>query len=146
MWCKLALAATATALAPTATSRRRFVAGAAGAVVAAPLAGANAADVNKLNRKLDKLGLPPVDKLPDGFSPVLSSVNQEQSLFVQFVRPNDWLVVQPSVNTNGEDGTVSAGNYGKGDSSSLFVSGLKPGNRRPARISLAPGRLFLVAR
>lgn len=101
MWCKLALAATATALAPTATSRRRFVAGAAGAVVAAPLAGANAADVNKLNRKLDKLGLPPVDKLPDGFSPVLSSVNQEQSLFVQFVRPNDWLVVQPSVNTNG---------------------------------------------
>ena len=34
------------------------------------------------------------------------------------------------MNTNGEDGTVSAGDYGKGDSASLFVSELKPGSSK----------------
>ena len=85
-------------------------------------------DLKKYNNKLDKLGLPPVSKIPDGFSPVLSSVNQDQSLIVQFNYPNGWLVVKPSVNSNGESGTVSAGDYGKGDSAALFVSDLAPGD------------------
>jgi len=89
-----------------------------------------AADLNKFNKKLDLLGLPPLDKIPDGFRPVLSSVNQDQSLFVQFVSPNLWLIVKPSTNTNGEDGTISAGDYGKGDSAALFVSDLKPGSSK----------------
>ncbi|KAH8070487.1 hypothetical protein JL720_11753 [Aureococcus anophagefferens] len=94
--------------------------------VAGP-APALAYDLAKYNRKLDKLGLPPVAGIPDGFSPVLSSVNQDQSLIVQFNHPNAWLVVKPSVNTNGESGTVSAGDYGKGDSAALYVSDLPPG-------------------
>ena len=132
--------ATAASLAPTqsrapapgpSVARRGALAGgaslvAAGLVSLAP-APALAYDLAKYNRKLDKLGLPPVAGIPDGFSPVLSSVNQDQSLIVQFNHPNAWLVVKPSVNTNGESGTVSAGDYGKGDSAALYVSDLPPG-------------------
>jgi len=117
----------ATSLAPA--TRRRALGWAAGTAVGTAVAlpaPAFAADVNKFNKRLDQLGLPPVDSIPGGFRPVLSSVNQEQSLFVQFYSPDGWLVVKPSINTNGEDGTVSAGNYGKGDSAALFVSPLKP--------------------
>merc|ERR1719352_2048661 len=136
----LALCATAASLAPTqsrapapgpSVARRGALAGGA-SLVASGLFGATpspalAYDLKKYNRKLDKLGLPPVVGIPDGFSPVLSSVNQDQSLIVQFNHPNAWLVVKPSVNTNGESGTVSAGDYGKGDSAALYVSDLPPG-------------------
>merc|ERR1719506_3084535 len=137
----LALCATAASLAPTqsrapgpSVARRGALAGgaslvAAGLVSLAP-APALAYDLAKYNRKLDKLGLPPVAGIPDGFSPVLSSVNQDQSLIVQFNHPNAWLVVKPSVNTNGESGTVSAGDYGKGDSAALYVSDLPPGGAK----------------
>ncbi|KAK7240863.1 hypothetical protein SO694_00056212 [Aureococcus anophagefferens] len=99
------LCATAASLAPTqsrapapgpSVARRGALAGgaslvAAGLVSLAP-APALAYDLAKYNRKLDKLGLPPVAGIPDGFSPVLSSVNQDQSLIVQFNHPNAWLV------------------------------------------------------
>lgn len=100
-------------------------AGFAVGVVGAP-SGANAADVNKLNKQLDVLGLPRVDSIPDGFKPCLSAVNQEQSLLVQFNYPQNWLVVKPNTDSNREAGTVSAGDYGKGDSAALFVSDLRP--------------------
>merc|ERR1719506_1085853 len=102
----LALCATAASLAPSrapapgpSVARRGALAGgaslvAAGLVSLAP-APALAYDLAKYNRKLDKLGLPPVAGIPDGFSPVLSSVNQDQSLIVQFNHPNAWLVVKP---------------------------------------------------
>ncbi|KAH8092406.1 hypothetical protein JL720_5377 [Aureococcus anophagefferens] len=114
-----------------AVARRGALAGgaslvAAGLVSLAP-APALAYDLARYNRKLDKLGLPPVAGIPDGFSPVLSSVNQDQSLIVQFNHPSAWLVVKPKANTNGESGTVSAGDYGKGDSAALYVSDLPPG-------------------
>ena len=132
------LVARAAALAPA--TRRRALGWAAGAAagVALPRPAA-AADLNSWNKKLDKLGLPPLDKIPGGFSPVLSSVNQEQSLFVEFLRPDGWLVVKPSVNTNGEDGTVSAGDYGKGDSAALYVSDLRPATDKAYYAKLLKG-------
>ena len=79
----LLLCATAASLAPTqsrapapgpSVARRGALAGgaslvAAGLVSLAP-APALAYDLAKYNRKLDKLGLPPVAGIPDGFSPV----------------------------------------------------------------------------
>ena len=109
------------------------------AAAASGLSPAAAADLNSWNKKLDKLGLPPLDKIPGGFAPVLSSVNQEQSLFVEFLRPDGWLVVKPSVNTNGEDGTVSAGDYGKGDSAALYVSDLRPATDKAYYAKLLKG-------
>ena len=110
---------------------------AAGVALPRPAA---AADLNtRKQSKLDKLGLPPLDKIPGGFAPVLSSVNQDQSLFVEFLRPDGWLVVKPSVNTNGEDGTVSAGDYGKGDSAALYVSDLRPATDKAYYAKLLKG-------
>ena len=136
--CLLCALPAAAALAPA--TRRRALGWAAGAAagVALPRPAA-AADLNSWNKKLDKLGLPPLDKIPGGFAPVLSSVNQEQSLFVEFLRPDGWLVVKPSVNTNGEDGTVSAGDYGKGDSAALYVSDLRPATDKAYYAKLLKG-------
>ena len=136
--CLLCALLRAAALAPA--TRRRALGWAAGAAAGVVLPRpAAAADLNSWNKKLDKLGLPPLDKIPGGFSPVLSSVNQEQSLFVEFLRPDGWLVVKPSVNTNGEDGTVSAGDYGKGDSAALYVSDLRPATDKAYYAKLLKG-------
>ena len=116
---------------PPASVGRRGALGFAAAGFALGVVGAPesavAYDVNKLNKKLDQLGLPPVASIPNGFNPVLSSVNLDQSLYVQFNHPGAWLVVNPSLNSNGESGTVSAGDYGKGDRAALFVMDLAPG-------------------
>ena len=42
-------------------------------------------------------------------------------LLITYNSPNGWLTVRPNIDNNGEDGTVSSGDYGKGDSASLFV-------------------------
>ncbi|KAJ1455654.1 hypothetical protein M885DRAFT_519338 [Pelagophyceae sp. CCMP2097] len=109
-------------------ARRDFLgAGAAAAclpflVAAAP---ANAASLNKVEKALSGLGLPALGELPGGFNALLETYSQgrgNKPLLVRFAFPSSWLVVKPSVNTNGESGTISAGDYGKADSASLFVS------------------------
>jgi len=40
---------------------------------------------------------------------------------VQFNYPLSWVVTLPSNDVNGEDGTVQAGDYGKGDTATFYV-------------------------
>jgi hypothetical protein len=72
---------------------------------------------NKVNAKLQGLGLPPA-AIPSGLTPLLHIYGQGKNRFpilVTFSHPADWVVTLPSNNVNGEDGTIQAGEYGKGD-------------------------------
>ncbi len=42
-------------------------------------------------------------------------------LLVSFLHPVDWVVTLPSQDVNGEDGTIQAGEYAKGDTATFFV-------------------------
>ena len=93
--------------------------------VAAPVivaTSAQATDVTKFNKKLAQIGISEIDGIPNGFNAVIESYAQSSpKLWVEFFYPNNWLLVRPSLNTNGESGTISAGDYGKGDSCALYV-------------------------
>uniref|UniRef100_A0A7R9WJF7 PsbP C-terminal domain-containing protein n=1 Tax=Pseudictyota dubia TaxID=2749911 RepID=A0A7R9WJF7_9STRA len=116
---------------PTASRRRFFgtVGAAAGAVATSsllqgPVAPAHAAKLSKVNAKLEALGLPAMGKVPDGFSPLLELWGKGANRFpllVNFAHPLDWVVTTPSLDLNSEDGTVQAGEYGKGDTATFFV-------------------------
>jgi len=116
-------------------SRRSFFGNAASA--AAAVAGANilaqfpaepayafGGGLKKVNARLQGYGLPIMAGVPDGFSPLLEiwgkGVNREP-LLVQFAHPIEWVVTLPSQDVNGEDGTIQAGEYGKGDTATFFV-------------------------
>lgn len=90
---------------------------------------------DKFLSQIKGYGLPAPPKTPDGFFPVLevygkavaaTSENKAattlEPLLVSFNSPNTWLVQRPNIDVNGEDGTISAGDYGKGDSAALFVT------------------------
>lgn len=69
-------------------------------------------------------GLPPMTSVPDGFSPlaeVWGKGRNRDPLMINFAHPIDWVVTLPSQDVNGEDGTVQAGEYAKGDTATLFV-------------------------
>jgi len=79
---------------------------------------------DKVNTKLRGFGLPPAPKVPDGFSPLLEVYGKGKNrspLLVTFSHPLSWVVTLPSNTVNGEDGTVQAGDYGKGDTATFFV-------------------------
>lgn len=42
-------------------------------------------------------------------------------ILVAFGFPLDWVVTLPSQDVNGEDGTIQAGEYAKGDTATFFV-------------------------
>jgi len=74
-------------------------------------------------------GLKDTKKSPDGYKPVLEFYGRKRTadvdpLLVTYNAPNGWITVKPSINLNGEDGTISSGDYGKGDSAALFVGPL----------------------
>ena len=80
--------------------------------------------VNKVDAKLRGYGLPPLASVPDGFSPLLEIYGKGRNRFpilVSFSHPITWVVQTPSNDVNGEDGTVQAGDYGKGDVATFFV-------------------------
>jgi len=80
--------------------------------------------LNKVNAKLYGYGLPAMDKVADGFSPLLEIWGKGRNrdpLLVQFAHPLDWVVTLPSQDVNGEDGTIQAGEYAKGDTATFFV-------------------------
>lgn len=80
--------------------------------------------LSKVNAKLQAYGVPQMDKLADGFSPLLEVYGKGKNrdpLLVQFVHPSDWVVTLPSQDTNGEDGTIQAGQYAKGDTATFFL-------------------------
>lgn len=112
-------------------SRREFFTKSAGMAVAGfgvpflPIDSANAVSgANKVNAKLKGLGLPPVADVKGGFSPLLEVWGRGKPRFpilVQFQYPISWVVTLPSNDNNGEDGTVQAGDYAKGDTATFFV-------------------------
>ena len=62
--------------------------------------------------------------VPDGFSPlaeIWGKGNNREPLMINFAHPLDWVVTLPSQDVNGEDGTIQAGEYAKGDTATLFV-------------------------
>ena len=71
-----------------------------------------------------RYGLPLVTSVPNGFSPLLELYGKGKNRFpclVQFSHPITWVVTFPNNNVNGEDGTVQAGEYAKGDTATFFV-------------------------
>lgn len=80
--------------------------------------------LKKVNAKLQAYGVPLIANLPDGFSPLAEIWGRGKNrdpLLVSFVHPLDWVVTVPSQDVNGEDGTIQAGEYAKGDSATFFV-------------------------
>lgn len=78
----------------------------------------------KCNAKLAGYGLPPVPQI-DGLTPLVEIYGKGANRFpllVTFSYPFDWVVSVPNNNGNGEDGTIQAGEYAKGDSATLFVN------------------------
>jgi hypothetical protein len=87
-------------------------------------ASAAVSGATKVNAKLAGFGLPLMTKVPDGFSPLLEIYGKGKNRFpllVTFAHPLAWVVTTPSNTVNGEDGTVQAGDYGKGDTATFFV-------------------------
>lgn len=65
-----------------------------------------------------------------GFTPLLEVYGKGKNRFpilVLFQYPLSWVVTLPSNDVNGEDGTVQAGDYAKGDTATFFVYE-EPGN------------------
>mmetsp|Transcript_56565 Transcript_56565/g.63264 ORF Transcript_56565/g.63264 Transcript_56565/m.63264 type:complete len:317 (-) Transcript_56565:133-1083(-) len=101
------------------------LAGVAGVgTVLAPLP-ANAASAEvKINARLKGYGLPPITTIASGMKPLLEVYGKGKNRFPLLVlmnHPLTWVVQLPSNDVNGEDGTVQAGEYAKGDTATLFV-------------------------
>jgi len=112
-------------------SRRSFISKAAGVTAAAafglvqtPEPAQAIGSLKKVNAKLVQYGVPIIDKVPDGFSPlaeVWGRGKNRDPLLVSFCHPVDWVVTLPSQDVNGEDGTIQAGEYAKGDTATFYV-------------------------
>eukprot|EP00525_Craspedostauros_australis_P003687 CAMPEP_0198118846 /NCGR_PEP_ID=MMETSP1442-20131203/23290_1 /TAXON_ID= /ORGANISM="Craspedostauros australis, Strain CCMP3328" /LENGTH=281 /DNA_ID=CAMNT_0043777179 /DNA_START=94 /DNA_END=939 /DNA_ORIENTATION=+ len=114
----------------TTDSRREFftksvaAAGLGSGVLLAPTPSNAVGGMDKVNSKLRGYGLPLVAKPPNGFTPLLEVWGRGKNRFpllVQFCHPVTWVVTTPSNDSNGEDGTVQAGEYAKGDTATFFV-------------------------
>lgn len=80
--------------------------------------------LKKVNAKLQSYGLPQIQSIPDNFSPLVEiwgKGSNRDPLLVQFSHPIDWVVTLPSQDVNGEDGTIQAGEYAKGDTATFYV-------------------------
>lgn len=116
-----------------ADDRRSFLSKAVGATAAAafgivqapgPAQALGGGGLKKVNAKLAQYGVKTIDKVPDGFSPlaeVWGKGKNRDPLLVSFVHPVDWVVTLPSQDVNGEDGTIQAGEYAKGDTATFYV-------------------------
>lgn len=75
-------------------------------------------------QKCLSFGLPGLANVPSGYSALAEiygkGVNRDP-LLVAFGFPIDWVVTLPSQDVNGEDGTIQAGEYAKGDTATFFV-------------------------
>ena len=69
-------------------------------------------------------GLPGLVNVPNGYSAlaeIYGKAANRSPLLVAFGFPLDWVVTLPSQDMNGEDGTIQAGEYAKGDTATFFV-------------------------
>lgn len=109
---------------PSNTDRRHFLARVAASAISTVSAPAWAVQgQKKVNSKLQSYGLPPT-KVPDGFTSVAEIYGKGVNRFpilVTFAYPVTWVLTLPSNDVNGEDGTVQAGEYAKGDTATFFV-------------------------
>jgi hypothetical protein len=97
---------------------------------------------NKVDAKLRAYGLPPLGPVPNGFSPLLEFWGKGKNRFpilVSFMHPLTWVVTTPSIDSNGEDGTIQAGEYAKGDTATFYVYS-EPGH--VADITTQPKELY----
>lgn len=110
---------------------------------AAGLAFGYGADEKDINAQLLAYSLPPIEKVPGGFKPLIQAIGgtvganidgskvidsigsyvttkgglkSGERVLVLFNYPSSWIVSLPIETANGESGTVSANNYVKGDS------------------------------
>jgi hypothetical protein len=88
-----------------------------------------AGSLENANNKLAEYNLTPVLFVPPGFQTIVSEFGRGSAktpmsnpIVVQFSAPGLWVTKKTNVNTNGEAGTISAGDYIKGDSAFLFTS------------------------
>lgn len=94
---------------------------------------AGAMDQDKFYPQMRSYGAKDTKPCPDGFNPVLEFYGKTTGstvggvaavgvapLLVTYNSPNGWLLVRPNIDNNGEDGTISSGDYGKGDSASFY--------------------------
>lgn len=113
-------------------SRRSFFTKAAGSAAIAALslvegpesAQAFGGTLKKVNARLVQYGVPPIAEVPSGFSPlaeIWGKGKNRDPLLVSFLHPVDWVVTLPSQDVNGEDGTIQAGEYAKGDTATFYV-------------------------
>lgn len=80
--------------------------------------------LGKANDKLSSYGLPGLSNVPNGWSALAEIYGKganRSPLLVAFGFPLDWVVTLPSQDVNGEDGTIQAGEYAKGDTATFFV-------------------------
>lgn len=80
--------------------------------------------LGKANDKLSSYGLPRLSNIPNGYSALAEIYGKganRSPLLVAFGFPVDWVVTLPSQDVNGEDGTIQAGEYAKGDTATFFV-------------------------
>ncbi|OEU06990.1 hypothetical protein FRACYDRAFT_252622 [Fragilariopsis cylindrus CCMP1102] len=115
-------------------SRRQFMSksvatafttmGVAGSGVLAPLPANAASGADKINARLRSYGLPSIVNIPSGMKPLLEVYGKGKNRFPLLVlmnHPLTWVVQLPSNDVNGEDGTVQAGEYAKGDTATFFL-------------------------
>jgi len=98
--------------------------GAAGSGVLAPLPANAASGADKINARLRSYGLPSIVNIPSGMKPLLEVYGKGKNRFPLLVlmnHPLTWVVQLPSNDVNGEDGTVQAGEYAKGDTATFFL-------------------------
>jgi len=92
--------------------------------VLAPLPANAASAADKVNQRLQAYGLPPITKVPSGMKPLLEVYGKGKNRFpllVLMTHPLTWVVQLPSNDANGEDGTIQAGEYAKGDTATFFL-------------------------
>lgn len=115
---------------------------AAGSGVLAPLPANAASAADKVNTRLLSYGLPSITNIPNGFKPLLEIYGKGKNRFPLLVlmnHPLTWVVQLPSNDANGEDGTIQAGEYAKGDTASFF---LYEGEGHVDDVTTAPKSLF----
>ena len=93
---------------------------------------ANALSQSSANKELAKYGISETfPSIPSGFSPAIEVYGKQNSAkkarstyLVKFLYPFTWVISRPNIDANGEEGTVSAGDYQKGDSATFFTGDL----------------------
>ncbi|CAM9371803.1 unnamed protein product [Scytosiphon promiscuus] len=96
---------------------------------------ASAGSIAEANKRLSQFNLPPVVDVPSGFNTLLEGYGKDgelnknslgssnrEPILVTWNYPKGWVVQRPNTDTNKEAGTVSTGDYGRGDSAGLFVA------------------------